>query len=65
MIDYGCLVLSFIRTDSQAVRNLLLFSVVAACAVFSFAMFALIARYLGPERFGRFAAYFKACRSCV
>jgi O-antigen/teichoic acid export membrane protein len=46
--------------DRQIRSNVLLLGVVLIGAVLAFAMFAVIARDIGPERFGHFAAIFNA-----
>ncbi len=46
--------------DRQIRSNVLLLGVVLFGAVLAFAMFAVIARDIGPERFGHFAAIFNA-----
>ncbi len=56
-------VLGFLRqqsADPQLRANLALFGLVLFGAVIAFAMFAVIARYLGPEQFGHFATLFSA-----
>lgn len=47
-------------TDPQMRSNIMMLGLVLAGAVLAFAMFALIARDVGPERFGHFATIFNA-----
>jgi O-antigen/teichoic acid export membrane protein len=58
MIEQARRLLDSFRSDPQVRGHMLLLGIVGIGAAFSFAMFALIARYLGPDRFGRFAAVF-------
>ena len=58
MIEHVRRLLDPFRSDPQVRAHMLLLGVVGIGAALSFAMFALIARYLGPDRFGHFAAVF-------